>query len=89
MTTLAILSIMAALATSTPSFHTTRDIAICESQLGRYKTNWEGSGAYGLFQFKKQTWDNYCEGDIRSDRDQTICFLKLYPRHPNWWACKV
>jgi len=30
-------------------------IAKCESQLGKYRENWENSGAIGLFQFKPRT----------------------------------
>jgi len=63
-------------------------IAICESQLGKYKTNWEGSSAYGLYQFMPRTWNAYCEGNIKNDDDQIKCFIKLYRTHPEFWECK-
>ena len=64
------------------------NIAQCESNFGLYLTNFEGSGAYGLFQFKPMTWNAYCEGDINSFIDQTICFDKLYLKHKSWWECR-
>lgn len=62
-------------------------IATCESQLGKYRKNWEGSSAEGLFQFMPKTFNAYCEGDIKSDQDQIKCFLKLYPTKSHWWEC--
>jgi len=35
-------------------------IATCESQLSKYKVNWSGSSAYGLYQFMPRTWNAYC-----------------------------
>lgn len=63
-------------------------VARCESMLGKYKTNWEGSSAYGLFQFMPKTFNAYCKGDIKNNYDQIRCFLELYPKHPNWWLCR-
>lgn len=63
-------------------------IAICESQLGKYKTNWQGSSAYGLYQFMSKTFNAYCVGDIKNDTDQIKCFIKLYNKYPTWWECK-
>jgi len=63
-------------------------IAVCESQLGKYKENWEGSGAYGLYQFKPKTWKHFCKGDIESDDDQIQCFIQLYNKYPHYWECK-
>lgn len=63
-------------------------IAQCESQNGLYTENWEGGSATGLFMFQPRTWDAYCQGDINSFIDQTICFDNLYPKHPSWWECK-
>jgi hypothetical protein len=63
-------------------------IATCESQLGKYRTNWEGSGAEGLLMFKPATFDWACEGDIKNDVDQILCFNKLYPKYPHYWECK-
>lgn len=63
-------------------------IAKCESQLGKYKKNWEGSSATGLYQFMPTTWKENCKGDINNDTDQINCFIKLYPKHRSWWQCK-
>jgi len=63
-------------------------IATCESSLGRYRTNFQNSGAIGLLQFKPSTWRAYCQGDINNDTDQILCFNKLYPSHKSWWECK-
>ena len=62
-------------------------IANCESKMGKYKVNWEGSSAYGLFQFMPKTFNAYCKGDINNNYDQIRCFLELYPKHPSWWKC--
>lgn len=63
------------------------DIARCESQLGKYKTNWSGSSAKGVYQFIDKTWQNYCEGDVMDDEDNIRCFMEQYPKHPSWWEC--
>ena len=62
-------------------------IANCESKMGKYKVNWEGSSAYGLFQFMPKTFNAYCKGDIKNNYDQIRCFLELYPKYPSWWKC--
>jgi hypothetical protein len=63
-------------------------IARCESQFGKYKVNWQGSSAYGLYQFMPKTFNAYCDGSIENDEDQIRCFIKLYPKHKNWWECQ-
>ena len=63
-------------------------IAECESQFGKYRKNWEGSGATGLYHFMPRTFNAYCQGDINNDEDQIRCFIELYPKHPDWWQCK-
>jgi hypothetical protein len=67
---------------------TAKRIATCESQMGKYRKNFQGSSAEGLFMFMPKTWNAYCDGDIKSDRDQILCFNKLYPKYPNWWVCR-
>lgn len=67
---------------------TAKRIATCESQMGKYRKNFQGSSATGLFQFTVGTWNSNCDGDIKSDIDQVKCFNKLYPKYPNWWSCK-
>ena len=62
-------------------------IADCESKLGLYRKNWEGSSAEGLFMFMPSTWNAYCSGSIKDDKAQIICFNKLYKIHPDWWVC--
>lgn len=63
-------------------------IAECESQIGKFKKNWEGSSASGLFQFMPNTFKSFCTGDIKSDEDQTDCFMNLYPKYAGMWECK-
>jgi hypothetical protein len=63
-------------------------IAECESQFGKYKYNWEGSGATGLYQFKPSTFNYFCDGDIMNDEDQIKCFMELYPRYSHYWECQ-
>jgi hypothetical protein len=70
------------------STETALRIAECESNFGKYQTNWSGSSAYGLYQFTTSTWEHYCSGSRDSYIDQTNCFIKLYNRHPSWWSCK-
>jgi hypothetical protein len=62
-------------------------IAECESQYGKYKFNWEGGSAKGIYQFTDKTWKHYCEGDVLNDLDNIKCFVKLYKIHPSWWKC--
>ncbi|NCD07196.1 MAG: hypothetical protein EOL97_13865 [Spirochaetia bacterium] len=70
------------------NYETSLRIADCESKMGKYKVNWDGSSAYGLYQFMPRTFNAYCQGSIESDIDQIRCFIKLYNKHPNWWVCK-
>ena len=63
-------------------------IAECESKMGKYKYNLQGSSAYGLYQFMPKTFYSLCQGDIESDIDQIICFTKLYKKYPHYWVCK-
>jgi len=62
-------------------------IADCESKMGKYKYNLQGSSAKGIFQFIDSTWENYCDGDVLNDEDNVRCFTKLYKSHPSWWLC--
>ena len=62
-------------------------ISLCESGLD-YKAKNKNSSASGLYQFVSKTWENYCEGNIFDIEDNTLCFVKLYPKHPHWWVCK-
>ena len=64
-------------------------IAECESQFGKYRNNWQGSSATGLYQFMPKTFNSYCQGDINNDEDQIKCFIELYEKHKNWWECKA
>ena len=64
------------------------NIAECESQFGKYKHNFSGSTAKGIYQFIDKTWEDYCDGDVLNDEDNIKCFIKLYNKHPNWWACQ-
>ena len=63
------------------------DIAWCESRFNEKAKNWKGSTARGIYQFLFSTWDNYCEGDVKNADDNIKCFMRLYPKHKNWWTC--
>jgi hypothetical protein len=64
-------------------------IAECESQYGLFDYNLQGSSAKGIYQFTDRTWKHYCSGDVLNSYDNIYCFINLYERHPNWWACKI
>ena len=36
--------------------------------MGKYKTNWSGSSAKGVYMFIDRTWEYYCEGDVMKRR---------------------
>jgi len=63
-------------------------IAECESGFNPNAKN-PNSTAKGLYQFINKTWANYCEGDVFNYQDSIDCFIKLYPVHPDWWACEA
>ena len=62
-------------------------IAECESQFNPEAENVNGS-ATGVYQFIRKTWKDYCDGDVKNPDANIICFMRLYPKHPNFWACK-
>jgi hypothetical protein len=70
------------------NYETSLRIANCESKMGKYKVNWDGSSAYGLYQFMPKTFNYYCQGNIESDIDQIKCFVQLYNKYPHYWECK-
>lgn len=47
------------------------------------------STAKGLGQFIDKTFANYCTGDVMNAEDNLDCFVKLYPRHKDWWEAAV
>jgi len=62
-------------------------IADCESGFDPKAENVNGS-ATGVYQFKRKTWKNYCSGDVYNADHNIICFMQLYPKHPDWWECR-
>ena len=70
------------------NYETSLRIAHCESKMGKYKYNLQGSSAKGIFQFIDNTWENYCDGDVLNDEDNIRCFTKLYKENKSWWECQ-
>jgi len=62
-------------------------IGICESNLDPNAKN-KNSTASGIYQFINKTFENYCEGNVFDIKDNTLCFIKLYPKYPHYWVCK-
>jgi soluble lytic murein transglycosylase-like protein len=62
-------------------------IATCESNLDPKAENVNGS-ATGVYQWIRKSWKNYCNGDVYNADANIICFMRLYPKHPNFWECK-
>lgn len=58
-------------------------IAKKESQFNPMAKN-PKSTARGLFQIISSTW-RYCGGNINDPEDNTACFIKLFPKHPEYW----
>ena len=51
-------------------------LAICESGLNPLAIGDKGT-SFGLFQYKKATWNTFCEGDIMNPQDQIKCASKM------------
>jgi hypothetical protein len=62
-------------------------IARCESNFSPKAENVNGS-ATGVYQFIRKTWKNNCEGDVYNEDANIICFVRMYPKHPEWWECR-
>lgn len=62
------------------------DVIRCESNFNP-KASSNISTARGISQFIFGTWDKYCEGDVKDLDDNMKCFVKLYPKHKDWWEC--
>lgn len=82
---LAIYIIVASLQNDIPP-QTTFDIIQCESRWDIDTEN-PNSTASGLYQFLDGTHEAYCEGEKNDPYKQTDCFVKLYPKFPQWWEC--
>lgn len=64
-------------------------IATCESQIGKYKHNWEGSSATGVYQWTIGSWEWIgATGDRLDDEENIKQFMIWYPKYPSWWECK-
>lgn len=61
----------------------------CES--GFYHDQYgDGTKAYGLLQFHKPTFNQYCEGNYYSAKDQLTCVAKMWKDNPLnklHWSC--
>lgn len=62
------------------------DVINCESGFNHQASS-KVSTARGLAQFIFGTWDKYCTGDVKNADDNLKCFVKLYPKHKDWWEC--
>jgi hypothetical protein len=60
----------------------------CESSF-RYNAVGDGGLAYGIAQFHKPTFDEFCEGNYYSTKDQLQCMLKMWetPKLKLHWSC--
>lgn len=63
-------------------------VASCESEF-LYNAKGDNGKAYGIFQFHKPTFDNFCEGNYYSAKDQIICAAKMWqtPKLKLHWSC--
>lgn len=66
---------------------TSLKIARCESSMNPLAQS-KSSSAKGLYQFISRTWNAYCKGNPLKAEDNINCFIKLYPKHKNWWVCR-
>lgn len=48
----------------------------CESDFDNSRCGDNGLSC-GILQYRKGTWDAYCEGDIKSEKDQIKCGIKM------------
>ena len=70
------------------------DLALCESGW-KHDGQWgDNYTSYGLFQFKKETFYLFCEGDWKSDQDQLNCAEKMIEmglgdKKIGWYNCWI
>ena len=62
-------------------------IANCESKFNPNAENLNSS-ATGVYQFIRKTWKSNCEGNVYNADANIICFVRMYPKHPEWWECE-
>lgn len=63
-------------------------VAMCESNFDPNAENINGS-ATGVYQWIRKSWkSNNCGNDVYNADQNIICFLQLYPEHPEMWECK-
>ena len=68
-------------------------VAACESSYSQFSFGGSllenGSGCFGVFQFKRGTFEHYCSGDIELARDQIDCAASMWSRGlQDHWVCK-
>ena len=62
-------------------------VANCESGFDPQAKN-PSSTAKGVYEFVNKTWKAYCTGDVYDYEKNISCYLKLYPKYPQWWVCQ-
>ena len=60
----------------------------CESGFNPNAIGDEGT-SFGIFQFKKSTWEKFCSGNIWSVEDQTKCTIDILRDggYDHWYNC--
>lgn len=63
------------------------DVLQCESNL--MPDRYGDSGlAFGIAQFHKETFDQFCSGDYYNTDDQLVCMAKMFKKgKANHWSC--
>jgi len=67
------------------------NLSICESTLthDQWGDLYLKYPVYGIFQFQKRTFNQYCEGEWKNETDQISCAARLISEGKSYlWSCK-